>query len=70
MSKNTKPNQSATEKFARVVERCGPVLLTNIPMALSTLPTPVKAGFALLTAGQVMIQVVIGISAWLIRTKL
>lgn len=70
MSKNTKPKQSAAEKLARVVERCGPVLLTNVPVALSPLPTSAKAGFALLTAGQVIINVVIGASAWLIRTKL
>jgi hypothetical protein len=70
MSQNTKPNQSATEKLARVIERCGPGLLTNVSVALSPLPMSAKAGFALLTTGSVMIDIVIGASAWLIRTKL
>lgn len=47
--KNTKPNQSATEKLARVVEGRGRVLLTNVPVALSPLPMSAKAGFALLS---------------------
>lgn len=70
MTKKSKPNHSDAEKLAQAVEQCLPVLLSNVPVAMSDTATPAKLGYALTTLGIVVIRALIGSTAWMVRTKL
>jgi predicted branched-subunit amino acid permease len=69
MSKKSKPTQPASEKLAQAIEQCLPVLLSNVPMAMASLPNAAKLGFAMVSVSVVAMRIAVGAAAWLVRTK-
>jgi hypothetical protein len=69
MSKKSKPTQPASEKLAQAIEQCLPALLSNVPMAMSSLPNAAKLGFAVVSVSVVAMRIAVGSAAWLVRTK-
>lgn len=69
MSKKSKPTHPAVEKLAQAIERCQPMLLSNVPVAMSPLPNSAKIGYVAISVGVVVIRIVISSTAWLVRTN-
>lgn len=52
------------------VKRSRDALLTNVPVAMSSLPNQQKFGYALMTVGTVLMFIAVGTAAWVVGNKL
>lgn len=52
------------------VKRSRNVLLTNVPVAMSSLPNQQKFGYALITVGMVLMLIAVGTAAWVVGNKM
>lgn len=52
------------------VKRSRDVLLTNVPVAMSSMPDQQKFGYTLFTVGTVLIFIAVGAATWVVSNKL
>lgn len=66
---SSKQDLLAREYMVRCIQRSGALLLTNVPMAMSGLPSDLRMGYLVLTVAGAVIHLATGAGVWVVRVK-
>lgn len=67
---SSKQSDQARDELASCVKTSLAALLTNVPVAMQSLPNSAQWGYALMTLSVVVLRVAAGAAVWFVRVKL
>lgn len=67
---SSKQSDQARDELVACIKTSLAALLTNVPVAIQSLPSSVKWGYALVTLSVVGLRIAAGAAVWFVRVKL